>query len=533
MKAKRVGQWIAALSALCLIVCGPAAVPQSGSPKAKVDAQIAGGDCTALARIDFRGIPEAPTAIASARIVPRAGPNLEYCEVKGVIAPQIGFELRLPTKSWNGRYFQTGCGFFCGVVDIAACGDAQAKDFAVAAQNMGHSGASQSDAIWGMDPALRADFGKRSTHVTAVVSKAIITAYYGQRPAYAYYRGCSTGGREGLSEAHFYPDDFDGVIAGDPAFPGRQGGVANVWDTRQLTRRDGSDVFSPAKLKLLNSAVLEACDALDGLKDGIITDPRACRFNVTGMRCKGADGPDCLTAEQVAAAVELYAGPHDSRGRKLTPGHRLFGSERAWESGSRAPIADGYLRYLAFEQNPPGAFTIWDLDFDKDIRRLEPMAAAYDPVAPYAKPDLKGFEARGGKLILYHGFADPTVSPLNTIDFYAWIAAADGGMDRTRGWARLFMIPGMFHCRGGDAPNTFDVLEPMMRWVEKGEAPERIILVQKTADGQTVRTRPAFPYPAAPRYAGKGDVNDQANFAMITPSAAPDDRVVDWIWAPR
>lgn len=499
---------------------------------AKVDAKLAGAvTCAELGKTDFSGIAGSPASISKTEVVAASAGMAEYCRVTGVIQPQIGFEIRLPTKTWNGRYFQTGCGFFCGVVRLEGCADAQARDFVVVAQNMGHVGAGSDDGLWGSVPALREDFGRRSTHVTAVVGKAITEAYYGQRPAFAYFRGCSTGGREGLSEAQFFPEDFDGIIAGDPAFPGRQGGLANVWDTRQLVRRDGSDVFTPEKLKLLNAAVLAKCDGLDGLKDGIIVDPRACQFDVRKLQCASADRADCLNAEQVKAALALYDGPRNSQGVRLVPGHRLFGSELAWESATRAPVADGYLRYLAFETNPPASYRVWDFDFDKDVVKLEKMAALYDPVAPYGEPDLSAYKASGGKLILYHGFADPTVSALNTLDYYARAADRAGGMESLKSFARLYLIPGMFHCRGGDAPNTFDMLEQMVRWVEKGEPPERIVLTQLSADGKPARTRPSFPYPAVPRYIGHGDVNDEANFISVSPKAVSNDRM-DWNWAP-
>ena len=272
---KMFGRMAGALVVLALCVSAPSAHADVARTDANLRAAI---DCTAIEQHDFTRLDEAPTAIVSARLVAAANGEAAYCAVIGVVQPQVQFELRMPAETWNGRYFQTGCGGLCGNVPIQNCADAQARGFAVAAQNMGHVGHFWRDGLWASVPALREDFGRRSTHVVSVAAKAIIEHFYGARPAYSYFRGCSTGGREGLSEAQFYPEDFDGIIAGDPAFPGRQGTIANNWDAQQLLDANNQPVFTPARLQTLANAVMQSCDGLDGLADGIIGDPRVCSF---------------------------------------------------------------------------------------------------------------------------------------------------------------------------------------------------------------------------------------------------------------
>jgi len=522
------------LAGLCLAFTAPAHAQAATAPgPARTDANLSAAmDCTALETTSFLDIPGAPTSVVSAKIVKAAGGVEEYCHVSGYVAPQVGFELNLPTRSWNGRYFQTGCGGLCGMIRMEQCSDAQAAGFAVAANNMGHVGHYWRDALWGGVKELREDYGGRSTHVTAVAAKAIIAAYYGASPAFSYFRGCSTGGREGLYEAQHHPEDFDGIIAGDPAFPGRLGAISNNWDANHLLDKDNKPVFTDEKLKLLNQAVLKECDGLDTLKDGIIEDPRRCHFDPRSIQCKGADGPNCLTEAQVATAIALYQGPRNSKGERLAPGASPYGSELAWDGDNRRSIADGYLKYLAFAEPRPG-FSYRDFNWDTDPQLIRDQTALYDPVAPGTAPDLSAFHAGGGRLIAYHGWADPGVPPESLLDYYGQVAAHQGGYEAVRDWFRVFMLPGMHHCRGGDAPNKFDFLPEIIAWVEKGKAPDGVTATQYEDDGRTVkRTRPLYAYPTVARYNGKGDVNDAANWHPVAPKAMPDDRL-DWAWAPK
>ena len=520
------------------MVAGCVAVAQSAwaqpAIKAQTDASLtAKVACESLVAWDLSRLEGAPTSITAAKLVPAANGAPEYCDISGYVQPQIQFQLRLPTKTWNGRYFQVGCGGFCGGVNIQNCGDVLAKDFAVSANNMGHVGHFLRDPLWGESADARRDYGRRATHVSAIASKAIVEKFYGAKPAYSYFRGCSTGGREGLMEAQHYPEDFDGIISGDPAFAGRLGAIANTWDAKYLLKPDNTPVMSDATLQVLHQAVIAACDGIDGVKDGIIMDPRACKFDVKTVRCKdGNEGPTCLSDAQVAAALKVYDGPRNSKGERLFTGGETFGSEGAWKGDDRLTLADGAQRFLNFTPNPPAAFTYRDFDFDADIEKIKDALTRYDPVAPDTAPDLTAFEARGGKLILYHGWADQGVSPLNTLDYYAQVHTRQGGLDKTRGWFRLFMVPGMFHCRGGNAPNTFDFMPAIMAWVEKGEAPNGVVATQKDMAGATVRQRPLFAYPQFAAWDGKGDVNAAASWKAATPKKLTDDRI-DWIFGPK
>jgi hypothetical protein len=523
--------WMMVIASLAAIAPeSSAAQPGKASTDVNLTAKVA---CESVVAWDLSRLDGAPTSITAAKLVPAANGTPEYCDISGYVQPQIQFQLRLPTKTWNGRYFQVGCGGFCGGVNIQNCGDVLAKDFAVSANNMGHVGHFLRDPLWGQSEDARRDYGRRATHVSAIASKAIVERFYGAQPAYSYFRGCSTGGREGLMEAQHYPGDFDGIIAGDPAFAGRLGAIANTWDAKYLLKPDNTPVMSDATLQVLHQAVIAACDGIDGVKDGIIMDPRACKFDVKTVRCKdGNEGATCLSDAQVAAALKVYDGPRNSKGERLFPSGETFGSEGAWKGDDRLTLADGAQRFLNFSPNPPAAFTYRDFDFDTDIPKIKDALTRYDPVAPDTAPDLTAFEARGGKLIVYHGWADQGVSPLNTLDYYAQVHTRQGGLDKTREWFRLFMVPGMFHCRGGNAPNTFDFMPAIMAWVEKGEAPNGVVATQKDTAGAVVRQRPLYAYPQYATYAGKGDVNAAASWKAATPKKLTDDRI-DWIFGPK
>ncbi|HEY1751071.1 MAG TPA: tannase/feruloyl esterase family alpha/beta hydrolase [Caulobacteraceae bacterium] len=522
------------LGAALTALAGPSLAQAQTPAKAQVDANLSARmPCEALAKEDFTHVPDAPAAILSAKVVAAAGGTAEYCDVTGYVLPQIQFELRLPTHSWNGRYFQVGCGGYCGVVRIQDCGPELAQNFAVAADNMGHVGDILHNPLFAADPDLRRDYGRRSTHVTAVIAKTVVERFYGARPAWSYFRGCSTGGREGLMEAAWAPDDFDGIVAGDPAFAGRLGAIANVWDAQHLLHADGTPVIPTDKLMVLHRAILAACDGLDGQKDGILSDPRACHFDVASIECKGGGaGADCLSHEQILAAKAVYDGPRNSRGERLYPGGSMFGAEASWGTSVDAhSLGIDSLRFLELWPNPAPSYSYRDFNWDTDPPKVRAALAEYDPVPPGEAPNLTAFEHRGGKLIAYHGWADGGVSPINTLDYYSQVGHRQGGMAKVRSWFRLFMVPGMFHCRGGDAPNTFDFMPAIMAWVEKGVAPDAVVATQKDTSGRVVRQRPLYAYPETAAYNGSGDLNQAASWHAATPAAMPDDRVA-WIWGP-
>jgi hypothetical protein len=457
--------------------------------------------CTALAGQDFAAVPGAPTSITGAAVVPASGGTPEYCRVTGYVAPQIQFELRLPTTTWNGRYFQTGCGGFCGVIPIAGCAQALDADFAVAAENSGHVGG---DALWAYDDRpLEIDWGYRSPHVVSIAAKAVIARFYGRGPAYSYFQGCSTGGRQALMEAQRFPHDFDGIIAGDPA--NRQNYLAPIaqgWVERANRDANGHLILTSDKLPLLNRAVLSDCDGLDGHADGVLDDPRACAFDPGSLECAPGQAPaECLTPAQVAVVRKIYAGPTDRHGRSLFPGLPR-GSELGWagiDIGSDTSLSGAgnfalqVLRYLAFKRDPGPSYQLTDFDFDRDPPKLRYMARIFNS----DDPDMRAFRNAGGKLILYHGFADPLITPYSTIDYYRDAAAVSGGLAATQRWFRLFLLPGVYHCAGGPGADTVDWLTAIRQWVEDGRAPATTT-ARKLSGGQVTQTRVLQPFPAPP-----------------------------------
>jgi hypothetical protein len=481
-----------------------------------------------LGRLDLSQLPEAPTRILSATVVPAAGTVPEYCQLKGYIQPQIQFEMRLPTTTWNGRYFQTGCGGFCGNIPIDRCGDALSLNFAVAAEDSGHTGG---DGLWGRDnQQLRTDFGSRSSHAMSVAAKEIIEAYYGQRPARSYFRGCSMGGRQAFVLAERFPDDFDGILAGHPAFQALQSGLSNNWLAQKGRRDDQSIILTPDRLKLLHDAVMAQCDGLDGLVDGLLDDPRNCHFDPATVG---------LTGEELKVARSLYAGPHTKTGLRVYPGWVNKGSELDWLNAVTISTfyANNGLRFLLSKKSPPLSYTYRDFDFNKDVPKLRQMLDTYDVI----NPSLTKFRESGGKFMLYHGWSDTTVSAMVSVDIYHEIAKRNGGADRIGDWFRLFMVPGMFHCGSGpqtvrldptgDRPAGPEPLTQLADWVERGEAPDKLVASYLDGTGKVLRTRPSFPYPLVARYTGSGSVDDAANFVPAEPPVRHDGDV-KWIWDP-
>ena len=516
---------IRALMGLSLLAIAPPAFAAGPAVLAPV-APVLG--CTALKGVDIAKQSGVAATIEGA--VPVAG-AIPYCRVTGSVAPKVRFEVRLPRR-WTQRYLQTGCGGLCGNLRINAekaqdCTPVTNGEIVLASTDMGHQNGRPGDSSWGDDPALRTDFAHRGVHVTALVAKALIRTYYGRAQRYAYFSGCSDGGREALIEAQRYPKDFDGIAAGAPAVNFTvQNSFYHAWQARSNTGADGKPILNPADLPVLHRAALKACDVIDGLADGQIDDPRNCRFDPAVTRCPGAARPGvCLSDAQIEAARRLYTGAHDAQGRKLVIGGPQPGSELSWagvfvprEPGG--PIFSGMialetLRGLLFTPNLPRDYALADWRFDTGtLASLEPARALYNA----DNPDLAPFRAHGGKLILWHGWLDPHISPLNTLDYYARVGRALGTARRDA-FVRLFLFPGMYHCGGGEGPNDFPLLAALMRWVEHGEAPQSIVARRDAAAGAAVRTRPVFAYPAVARYRGSGSTDDAASFTRFVPPA--------------
>lgn len=516
--------------------------------------------CEALAKTDLSHIADTPASISATRLID--SPRGPYCQVRGVIQPAIRFEVDLPVNHWTQRYLQTGCGGLCGTLHVgvehaAGCAPAADGELAVASDDMGHESHGMGDAEFGADPKRRIDFAYRGNHATALVAKALIKAFYGQAPRYSYFSGCSDGGREALVEAQRYPTDFDGIAAGAPAMNFQvQNSFYHAWQARSNTGPDGKAILIASRLPILHRAALAACDALDGQTDGLISDPRACRFDPAAAACKpgATDASDCLTPAEVEAARRLYAGPTDAAGHHFTIGGPQPGSELSW-AGVYVPdapdgaimsrgAASGSFQYVILPQVSSADGDIDRFAFtEANFARLEALHPLYDAT----NTDLAPFETAGGKLILWHGWSDPHISPINTIAYYHGVQSLLGA-DRTRAFARLFLLPGMYHCFGGDGFGEFDVLTPLMAWVETGRAPDVVVASQMpdmpkgpppmammTGDHAplpmpappALRTRPIFAYPKVATYAGQGDPNRADSYVAADGRVADPDHY-DW-----
>ncbi len=484
-------------------------------PTALPQRVLAADGCAGLLQRDFSLLPDAPTQLTRAGVVDAAGAVPAYCRVEGYVRPRVRFELRLPHESWNGKLLMEGCGGFCGSLDFASRCDARlARGYACLVTDMGHA-STPFDAKWAWnDREAEIDFGYRATHVAAVAGKAIATAFYARPPERNYFHGCSTGGRQGLVSAQRFPADFDGIVAGAPVLRMPASGMVLAWAMRSLHDAAGRRVVTPREIEMLHRAVLERCDARDGLADGMVGDPLSCDLDPGSVAG--------LTDLQATALRKVYDGPRDSRGRRLFPGGLPRGSELGWigtlvsRDEARPPfygfIAD-LFRYLSFAEDPGPAFRLEDFDFDRDPPRLGAMAQLFTG----ANPDLTDFRARGGKLLLYHGLADSVVVPQPSIDYYELATRAMGGPATTRDFFRLFLVPGKDHCTGGVGAHEIDYLGALERWVEHGEAPDMLIGTRPASAKQPPLRRPVFAYPAQTAYRGRGDPDDPASFMPLPP----------------
>jgi tannase/feruloyl esterase len=387
---------------------------------------------------------------------------------------------------------------------------ALARGYATTSTDTGHSTPGASFAFGHREKLI--DYAYRSEHEMTVNAKSMINAFYGSAPTRSYFNGCSTGGRQALMEASRYPEDFDGIIAGAAANPKTRLDTWRIWMGLQ-TMRDPATRIPQEKYPAIHQGVLAACDGLDGLKDGLIDDPTRCKFDARALACKGADGPGCLTPQQVQS-VNIVLGPAKSprTGAEIFPGFQP-GTELQWGRliGGTEPY-DTALDQFRMVFNDPG----WDwrtFDVDRDLARAEEdlkgLLTSIDPKS------MSAFFDRGGKLLTYHGWSDQDIAPLASVNFYKSVVAAVGEA-RTSSSLKLFMVPGMGHCGGGEGPNTFDMVTPLEQWVEKGQAPVRVVASHST-DGKVDRTRPLCAYPQVARHTGSGSTDDAQNFVCRLP----------------
>ena len=453
-----------------------------------------------------------------------------FCRVAGVIRPtsdsEIRFEVWMPAEGWNGRFHGIGNGGFAGSISYPGLAGALGRGYATASTDTGHTGG---DASWALGhPEKIVDYGHRAVHEMTVKAKAVIAAYYGGGPKRSYFSSCSNGGRQALMEAQRYPDDYDGIIAGAPANDFTRILAGFAWNM-QVTMLDSASYIAPAKLKAIEAASLASCDARDGVADGVLDDPTKCGFDPAVLRCKGAENDECLTDRQIEALRKIYAGPKNAKGRQVMAGF-VPGAETGpggwtgWITGTSPTKALQYFfstqAFMNMVHNNPA----WDY---KSFRLDEDGALADAKLAPVLNatdPDLRPFQARGGKLILYHGWNDAALPAGNTINYYKGVVAKLGAR-RTNAFVRLFMVPGMQHCGGGPGPNQFgatvggpvtdpehDMTLALKKWVEDGRLPDRITATRRLSPAAT-RTRPLCPYPQVARYKGSGSTDDAANFS--------------------
>jgi feruloyl esterase len=435
-----------------------------------------------------------------------------FCRVALTIKPtrdsDIKSEVWLPASGWNGKFLAVGNGAWGGSIQYGALGDGLKRGYAVASTDTGHTGTDASFAVG--QPEKLIDFGYRSVHETAVQGKATTAALYGTAPRFSYFNGCSGGGRQSFMEAQRYPQDFDAIIAGAPGYDRTHGAFQSL-RAAQATHKTPASFIPATKYPAIHRAAINACDEIDGLKDGLITDPTKCTFDPAVIACQGADSASCLTPPQVAAARTIYEPVLEPKtGRQIFAGLQP-GSEMHWAaiSGERPhSMYNDLARFIVFKD------ASWDYRNLDINQHLELARTADGGILKAADPNLKPFVDRGGKLLIYHGWEDQNISPTMSVEYYNAVVQTVGkGVENS---VRLFMVPGMGHCGGGDGPNTFDALAALEQWREHGHAPDSI-LASKVADGQVIRTRPLCPYPQVAKYKGTGSIDRAESFACSMP----------------
>ncbi len=483
--------------------------------------------CSALAKLQLPAVVRlTATAVVAEGAVPA------HCRVDGTIEPEITFQVNLP-QSWNGRFYMIGNGGHAGQqpddpFQLPHRNAALSNHFVMAMTDTGHDAAKEPGASFVLsNPQKAIDYAYRAVHETAVTSKAIANAYYGTPVRYAYWNSCSNGGRQGLLEAQRYPDDFDGIIANAPWVDQTGFTIGALWNQRALNESP----VSAGKLATLANSVMEKCDAVDGLGDGLIDDPRQCDFKVARdvpVCAAGDDSDSCLTPAQAAAVQKVYDGPRDASGRQLFPGF-MPGSEAlvsgpngtasGW-SGLIAPptagassadfnLAEGTMRYLV-PLTPQPQWDYRSFNFDTDTGQLD----RWSRLADATDINLRAFRAKGGKLLMTYGWADAILQPLMGVHYYEQAVTANG--DNGTDFLRLFMLPGMAHCAGGVGPDQHDPVTAIIDWVETNRAPA-LLTAKRIVNGETLRSRPLCPYPQVARYRGQGSIDEAANFACQSP----------------
>jgi len=457
----------------------------------------------------------------------------DHCRITGMIPPEILFEVNLPL-AWNGRFYMYGNGGFAGQSPASKAPErnqALRHGFATAYTNTGHDAQRDPGASFAYQNVQKViDYSFRAVHLTAVHAKQLISEFYKREPSYSYWDGCSKGGRQGMMSAQRFPEDFDGIVAGAPAFDFTGTMLMYYWVTRVM---DGFS-FSPEKVDFLAQQVYAKCDAIDGLEDGLITDPRRCDFDPAKHLpvCAGpGDGSNCFTQDEISRLSDIYKGPQRN-GESIYPGAPPGAETRGlvigpdgeehsvsgwlpWIVSTSGPtfqeiMVSSYLKYLAFERDNP--------DYAWRDYSIDPLPEGLDPATPrlldVKSTDMSRFRARGGKMVTYFGWADTAINPMPIVTYYESLQPAMN--QDPHDFYRLFMVPGMFHCRGGAGADQMDVMTTVIEWVETGKAPDSI-LGQHVVGGEVEFSRPQCPYPQVARYIGAGELKASTSFECGLP----------------
>jgi pimeloyl-ACP methyl ester carboxylesterase len=483
---------------LSTVVGQPSGPPQGDTPAAR---------CLRLAWTDFSLLEHAPTQVINASVTPATAEAPDICVINGYVAPYTMFRIHLPLSTWNGKYMQVGCGGRCGALQPLQCEVQVRRGYACLASDLGHRGTTY-DNLWAIDNIQgEMDFGFRSTHTAALAGKAITAKYYGKPAQYAYFVGASTGGRQALVAAQRFPEDFDGIVSGEPAMgmPGAlrgEGGIGIEYGKKLLV--DGKPAITVEDIRMLHKAVMDRCDDDDGLKDGIITDPRVCDFQPSQIACRGDNSASCLSPAQVTAVAAAYGG---GRGLQL-------GSELAWIGAYVAQ--DGTAGRYTLERNAN--------------KERSPYWFIFDDAT---NVDLRAFKASGGKFIFYTGWADEVINPLAPVTYYESVERVVGSRKETQDFFRFFAIPGQSHIPGNVGAESMNYVVALEDWVERGKAPDVLVghklkwitqmmgpmyLDKDLQPSNYLYSRPHYPYPIQARYRG-GDPDQASSFGPWDPVA--------------
>lgn len=528
------GGKIAVAEAVVEAPLAPAAEPKNACD-ALMDFKLADGKITGT-----HSVAPPDTIDIGLKGVPPLPVQGSYCRVEATLTPTPSSEIRIevwmpPKDVWNGKFMGNGNAGYAG--DFGSpyiqMGGAIARGYAAAGTDTGHRGQGMGEgadagAAWAIgQPEKLKDYGHRANHVTSIAAKALINTYYGTPAKHSYFQGCSNGGREALQEAQRYPEDYDGIIAGAPAIPWTGLSVGMAWNAQAVKAVEGG--IPPAKLQVLQDAVMKQCDALDGVTDGLLEDPRQCAFDPSEVQCAKDDAETCLTAAQVNAVRKIYQGPKSAKTKaQLFPGFPRGVEAVQWDqwiTGTASKhefFPTEYFRNIVFEK-PEWQFSDLDLERDGAIGK-----AKVGSILDADNPDLGPFKKRGGKLIMFHGWADAALTPLATIQYFDDVKKKMTPQSASE-FVRLYLAPGMAHCLGGPGPNDMDLIHEMEQWVENGKAPDTVIASKYATDyarllgfppGEPLRTRPLCPYPKIAKWKGSGSTDQAENFDCVAPKPA-------------